>query len=134
MFVMIFFTGIVAGRADEDSIPSEPQLVDVVYTSQTSARVSWFPPADQSVRVRGYKIGYGTSVPEENEVETDAITLDVELTDLEPNMRYVVQVRAFNNRGLGLPVYKLLEPTEGGGGGEYNNREFAIYMLYATMT
>ena len=121
-----FLTGIAAGALAEDTIPGQPQLVDVAYTSPTSAMVSWFPPADQSVLIRGYRVEYGKKVPEENQIETDARTLKVELTDLEPNMKYVIKVLAFNNRGIGMPVYILLEPTDGGDGGggdgEYINQ------------
>lgn len=67
--------------------------------------VSWGPPVQQDIRVRGYVIGWGKGIPDEATHELDENSRNFEITELEPNSDYVIALRARNNVGDGPPKY-----------------------------
>ena len=105
---MLFQTGMHTQTYREDDIPGQPQAVTLKTPEPGEIEVSWFPPANPEIIIRGYRIGWGKQTPDDNELEVDAATLNTKLTNLEPDTQYVVSILALNNLGPGLPFYEVI--------------------------
>lgn len=67
------------------------------------------PPADRSVMVRSYTIGYGVGVPDIYQVLLDTKNQRYyKIEGLEPQNMYIVSVRANNEVGSGPPKYETI--------------------------
>jgi len=48
----------------ETLVPGKPTSLRVHPLTSTSLMVSWTPPFDQDIIVRGYVLGYGVGIPD----------------------------------------------------------------------
>lgn len=92
---------------DESQVPGAPAQLQLQARGRTIL-IAWVPPADNSVMIRGYKIGWGLGgVPDlENVKLLGAKHKSHKLENLKPGRPYLVSVRAFNNVGEGYPSYE----------------------------
>lgn len=70
--------------------------------------LSWLPPADESVLVREYQIGWGHNVPDVHTTRVSGNMLDYKITGLKSGRDYVVSLRGSNRHGLGFPIYETV--------------------------
>lgn len=96
---------------DESQVPGKPAFI-VTRPSAESVGVSWAPPTRQEIKVRGYILGWGKGIPDEDMVTLDEKIRYFELKNLEPNSEYVISLRARNNQGDGIPVYDTVRTRE----------------------
>ncbi|KAK7912565.1 hypothetical protein WMY93_012776 [Mugilogobius chulae] len=68
--------------------------------------VSWTPPENQDIVVRGYTIGYGIGSPHAQTIKVDYKQRYYTIENLDPSSHYVITLKAFNNVGEGIPVYE----------------------------
>ncbi|KAF2987809.1 hypothetical protein EK904_013781 [Melospiza melodia maxima] len=68
--------------------------------------VSWTPPENQDVVVRGYAIGYGIGSPHAQTIKVDYKQRYYTIENLDPSSHYVITLKAFNNVGEGIPLYE----------------------------
>ncbi|XP_026287667.1 netrin receptor DCC isoform X2 [Frankliniella occidentalis] len=90
---------------DESSVPDIPAMLKL-RPMVDSMQVSWLPPRDQNIKVRGYTIGWGKGVPDVYSQLLDDKARTYTIEELEPNSEYVISVRAFNEVGDGQPRYE----------------------------
>uniref|UniRef100_A0A0N5BT57 Down syndrome cell adhesion molecule-like protein Dscam2 n=1 Tax=Strongyloides papillosus TaxID=174720 RepID=A0A0N5BT57_STREA len=105
----------------EDKVENQPVGPPIelkVIPSFDRIRVSWKPPLDDSAIIRGYTIGWGINVPDVESAQVDENTREYTIKNLKPNKEYVVSARAFNNFGVGFPIYETIRTTS------YSNNEF----------
>ncbi|KAI5727214.1 hypothetical protein M8J76_016252 [Diaphorina citri] len=93
----------------EFTVPDIPASLKARPGGPSSIIVSWTPPADQSIMVRGFTLGWGKGVPDEFVKQIlDVKQRSDEITGLEPNSDYVISLRAFNEMGDGPQKYESL--------------------------
>ncbi|KAL2088756.1 hypothetical protein ACEWY4_015655 [Coilia grayii] len=90
---------------DESRVPDIPSSLHV-RPLVNSIVVSWTPPENQDVVVRGYTIGYGIGSPHAQNIKVDYKQRYYSIENLEPSSHYVISLKAFNNVGEGIPVYE----------------------------
>uniref|UniRef100_A0A8C4Q661 Cell adhesion molecule-related/down-regulated by oncogenes n=1 Tax=Eptatretus burgeri TaxID=7764 RepID=A0A8C4Q661_EPTBU len=90
---------------DESRVPEQPSSLHVRPLTN-SIVVSWTPPAEPDLLVRGYLIGYGVGSPYTETVKVDGRQRYYTIEKLESNSQYVISLRAFNNMGQGVPLYE----------------------------
>lgn len=88
-------------------MPNTPGPIRLEATAKTIT-VSWQPPENKSVLVRGYTIAWGIGVPDDYRHVLPASDRSYTLTGIKPTNEYVVAVRAYNNRGDGPPRYESI--------------------------
>ncbi|XP_052453320.1 neogenin isoform X3 [Carassius gibelio] len=89
---------------DESQVPGVPSSLHVRPLVNRIV-VSWTPPENQEILVRGYKIGYGIGSPHAHTVTLDYKQRFYSIDDLDPSSHYVITLKAFNNMGEGVPIY-----------------------------
>ncbi|XP_078579186.1 neogenin-like isoform X7 [Branchiostoma floridae x Branchiostoma japonicum] len=90
---------------DESKVPQQPSSLHVRPLTH-SIVVSWTPPLDTNIMIRGYIIGYGKGFPDEYRVVVDGKTRYFTIENLEAASLYVIKVRAYNQLGEGIPIYE----------------------------
>uniref|UniRef100_A0A670IU71 DCC netrin 1 receptor n=1 Tax=Podarcis muralis TaxID=64176 RepID=A0A670IU71_PODMU len=90
---------------DESQVPDQPSSLHVRPLS-TSIVMSWTPPLNPNIVVRGYIIGYGVGSPYAETVRVDSKQRYYSIEHLEPSSHYVISLKAFNNAGEGVPLYE----------------------------
>ncbi|KAM8960930.1 netrin receptor DCC [Pelodytes ibericus] len=90
---------------DESQVPDQPSSLHVRPLS-TSIIMSWTPPLNPNIVVRGYIIGYGVGSPYAETVRVDNKQRYYSIESLEPSSHYVISLKAFNNVGEGVPLYE----------------------------
>ncbi|NWI19729.1 DCC protein, partial [Crypturellus soui] len=90
---------------DESQVPDQPSSLHVRPLT-TSIVMSWTPPLNPAVVVRGYLIGYGVGSPYAETVRVDSKQRYYSIENLEPSSHYVISLKAFNNAGEGVPLYE----------------------------
>ncbi|XP_015199137.2 neogenin isoform X2 [Lepisosteus oculatus] len=90
---------------DETRVPDIPSSLHV-RPLVTSIVVSWTPPENQDIVVRGYTIGYGIGSPHAQTIKVDYKQRYYTIENLDPSSHYVITLKAFNNIGEGIPVYE----------------------------
>uniref|UniRef100_UPI00358F32F7 neogenin-like isoform X2 n=1 Tax=Myxine glutinosa TaxID=7769 RepID=UPI00358F32F7 len=90
---------------EESRVPDQPSSLHV-RPLPTSIVVSWTPPANPELMVRGYAIGYGIGSPHGSTVRVDNKQRYYTIENLEPSSQYVISLKAFNNMGEGVPLYE----------------------------
>ncbi|KAG2470466.1 neogenin-like isoform X2 [Polypterus senegalus] len=90
---------------DESRVPDKPSSLHV-RPLVTSIVVSWTPPENQDIVVRGYAIGYGIGSPHAQTIKVDYKQRYYTIENLDPSSHYVITLKAFNNMGEGEPVYE----------------------------
>nr|KAF6471684.1 hypothetical protein HJG59_011053 [Molossus molossus] len=68
--------------------------------------MSWTPPLNPNIVVRGYIIGYGVGSPYAETVRVDSKQRYYSIERLESSSHYVISLKAFNNAGEGVPLYE----------------------------
>ncbi|XP_058622372.1 neogenin isoform X2 [Onychostoma macrolepis] len=89
---------------DESQVPGMPSSLHVRPLVNRIV-VSWTPPENQDILVRGYKIGYGIGSPHAHTVTLDYKQRFYSIDNLDPSSHYVITLKAFNNMGEGIPIY-----------------------------
>lgn len=77
-----------------------------------SIAVSWNPPSNQNVMVRGYTIGWGKGIPDVYSKLVDGKQRAFVIEKLEANSEYVISLRAYNQMGDGRPIYETVRTRE----------------------
>ncbi|KAM3877112.1 neogenin 1a [Diretmus argenteus] len=90
---------------DESRVPDIPSSLHV-RPLVNSIVVSWTPPENQDIVVRGYTIGYGIGSPHAQTIKVDYKQRYYSIENLDPSSHYVITLKAFNNVGEGIPVYE----------------------------
>ncbi|XP_041839895.1 neogenin 1a isoform X5 [Melanotaenia boesemani] len=90
---------------DESRVPDQPSSLHV-RPLVNSIVVSWTPPENQEIVVRGYTIGYGIGSPHAQTIKVDYKQRYYTIENLDPSSHYVITLKAFNNVGEGIPVYE----------------------------
>ncbi|XP_062418005.1 LOW QUALITY PROTEIN: neogenin 1a [Pungitius pungitius] len=90
---------------DESRVPDQPSSLHV-RPLVNSIVVSWTPPENQDIVVRGYGIGYGIGSPHAQTIKVDYKQRYYTIENLDPSSHYVITLKAFNNVGEGIPVYE----------------------------
>uniref|UniRef100_A0A672JL87 Neogenin 1b n=1 Tax=Salarias fasciatus TaxID=181472 RepID=A0A672JL87_SALFA len=90
---------------DESRVPDQPSSLHV-RPLVNSIVVSWTPPENQDIVVRGYTIGYGIGSPHAQTIKVDYKQRYYTIENLDPSSHYVITLKAFNNLGEGIPVYE----------------------------
>ncbi|MCJ8737399.1 hypothetical protein PDJAM_G00023460 [Pangasius djambal] len=90
---------------DESRVPDVPGSLHV-RPLVNSIVVSWSPPENQDIVVRGYIIGYGIGNPHSQTIKVDYKQRYYNIENLDPSSHYVITLKAFNNVGEGIPVYE----------------------------
>ncbi|RVE74229.1 hypothetical protein OJAV_G00019960 [Oryzias javanicus] len=90
---------------DESRVPDQPSSLHV-RPLVNSIVVSWTPPENQDIVVRGYTIGYGIGSPHSQTIKVDYKQRYYTIENLNPSSQYVITLKAFNNVGEGIPVYE----------------------------
>lgn len=86
---------IIAARATSDTIT-----------------ISWAPPRNTNIMVRGYTVGWGKGIPDVYTKVVDGKRRSFTIDKLKPNSDYVISLRAYNQMGDGEPVYYNLRTRE----------------------
>ncbi|CAD7679314.1 unnamed protein product [Nyctereutes procyonoides] len=102
---------------DESQVPDQPSSLHV--RPQTNCIImSWTPPLNPNIVVRGYIIGYGVGSPYAETVRVDSKQRYYSIERLESSSHYVISLKAFNNAGEGVPLYEsattrsITDPTD----------------------
>lgn len=90
---------------DETRVPDVPSSLHV-RPLITSIVVSWTPPENQNIVVRGYAIGYGVGSPHAQTIKVDHKQRYYTIENLDPSSHYVITLKAYNNVGEGIPLYE----------------------------
>ncbi|XP_035382617.1 netrin receptor DCC isoform X2 [Electrophorus electricus] len=90
---------------DESQVPNQPSSLHV-RPLPSSIIMSWTPPLNPNILVRGYIIGYGVGSPYAETVRVDSKQRYYSIENLEPSSHYVISLKAFNNAGEGVPLYE----------------------------
>uniref|UniRef100_A0A8D2KUW4 Neogenin n=1 Tax=Varanus komodoensis TaxID=61221 RepID=A0A8D2KUW4_VARKO len=90
---------------DESRVPEVPSSLHV-RPLVTSIVVSWTPPENQNIVVRGYAIGYGVGSPHAQTIKVDYKQRYYTIENLDPSSHYVITLKAYNNVGEGIPLYE----------------------------
>jgi neogenin len=96
---------------DESRVPGEPSWIKTKANAD-SILVSWGAPVEQDIKVRGYILGWGIGIPDEYTHEFDENTRNYEIPGLNPNLEYVLSLRARNLIGDGIPKYDSARTKE----------------------
>ncbi|XP_057183411.1 neogenin-like isoform X2 [Triplophysa rosa] len=89
---------------DESQVPGMPSSLHIRPLVNRMV-VSWTPPEDREVLVRGYKMGYGLGSPHAHTVALDYKQRFYSIDNLDAASHYVITLKAFNNMGEGIPIY-----------------------------
>ncbi|XP_059093555.1 neogenin-like isoform X2 [Tigriopus californicus] len=96
---------------DESVVPNPPNSLKAkAYDSRIE--ISWTPPRDNKILVRGYTIGWGKGIPDEYTKVVDDKQRDFAIKGLKPNSEYVISLRAYNNIGDGRPIYETIRTSD----------------------
>ncbi|KAJ9593720.1 hypothetical protein L9F63_014731, partial [Diploptera punctata] len=96
---------------DESQVPDMPTSLRARAMMDTIT-VSWSPPRDQNIMVRGYTIGWGKGIPDAYTQLLDGKQRLYVIESVEPNSEYVISLRAYNDMGDGRPVYTSVQTKE----------------------
>jgi hypothetical protein len=93
-----------AREREESTVPGAPTSMRPQAES-TGISLSWTPPVDDGIMVRGYMIGWGVGVPDRHTHKVDPNQRYYRIEGLDPNREYVVSLRAYNRAGNGFPIF-----------------------------
>jgi len=113
---MTMFAGLI--------VPGEPQNVSVEALNSTTISIRWDPPNQNEKHgvIRGYQIHVQEIGEDGDSLLNQPIRFDVldgsarsyNVTDLQPDTKYAVQVAALTRKGDGLRSKKVNVKTPGG--------------------
>ncbi|KAL3068492.1 hypothetical protein niasHT_030783 [Heterodera trifolii] len=106
-------------EALEDEEKEESQIIGapselLVMATHDSVQVSWLPPRDDNVLIRGYLIGWGINIPDVEKATVEPEARHFTIRGLKPNREYVISLRAFNKIGHGFPIYETVKTSSYG--------------------
>lgn len=90
--------------ADETRLPDAPAFLNAVAKG-TQVSLTFAPPLNRSVAVRGFTLNYGIGYPD---VFTQLLAADdtqFVINSLEQFSEYIISLKAYNRLGNGVPVY-----------------------------
>uniref|UniRef100_T1J0I1 Neogenin n=1 Tax=Strigamia maritima TaxID=126957 RepID=T1J0I1_STRMM len=93
---------------NESKVPDKPGSIKVRPNSN-SITVSWTPPRNQNIMVRGYTIGWGIGIPDIYTKLLDGKQRFHTIENLQPSSEYVISLRAYNQMGDGHPIYETVK-------------------------
>ncbi|GBL86951.1 Neogenin [Araneus ventricosus] len=93
---------------DESRVPDRPTSLRARPTAD-SIYVSWTPPRNQNIMIRGYTIGWGIGFPDVYTKVLDGKQRYYNIENLQPSSEYVISLRAFNQVGDGIPIYETVK-------------------------
>ncbi len=97
----------------EEQVPGPPTSLRVQSKSDR-IMISWTPPLDDGIMIRGYLVGWGINVPDVKQTKVDGNRRYHTITGLSPNRDYVVSLRAYNSLGNGFPIYETVRTLDPG--------------------
>ncbi|XP_034939072.1 tyrosine-protein phosphatase Lar isoform X2 [Chelonus insularis] len=112
----------ISVRTWED-VPGKPQDVNATAINSTAITVRWKPPRvqDQNGVIRGYQINVQEVSDESDDLLNEPIcrdvlhdVLEINVTDLQPNTKYQIQVAALTRKGDGDRSFPIHIRTPGG--------------------
>ncbi|KAK2703941.1 hypothetical protein QYM36_017719 [Artemia franciscana] len=96
---------------DESQVPDQPSSLRA-KPGTTWITVTWSPPSNQNIMVRGYTLGWGKGIPDVYRNLVDRKQRSFTIEKLEPNSEYVISLRAHNSKGEGRPIYETMRTRE----------------------
>lgn len=102
---------------EEEKVPDVPASLRAKATA-SNIIVSWSPPKNRRTAVRGYTIGWGVGVPDVYSKVLEPRARTHTITDLKPQVEYVISLRAYNNMGDGQPAYDTVRTLASDSAGE----------------
>ncbi|KAK2725812.1 neogenin-like isoform X1 [Artemia franciscana] len=96
---------------DESQVPDQPSSLRA-KPGTTWITVTWSPPSNQNIMVRGYTLGWGKGIPDVYRNLVDGKQRSFTIEKLEPNSEYVISLRAHNSKGEGRPIYETMRTRE----------------------
>uniref|UniRef100_A0A915MNH3 Fibronectin type-III domain-containing protein n=1 Tax=Meloidogyne javanica TaxID=6303 RepID=A0A915MNH3_MELJA len=112
LVVALFFIEIneliYTEEEDESQIAGTPSELQA-FANHDSIQVSWLPPREDNVLIRGFQIGWGINIPDIEKTIVDSNVRQYTIRNLKPNREYVISLRAFNKKGQGFPIYETVK-------------------------
>ncbi|XP_044317961.1 neogenin isoform X3 [Drosophila rhopaloa] len=96
---------------DETQVPGKP-IWKSIHPGANNIALHWGPPQQPEIKIRNYVLGWGRGIPDENYIELKETERYHILKNLEPNMEYVVSLRARNVKGDGPPIYDNIKTRD----------------------
>ncbi|XP_017027034.1 neogenin isoform X3 [Drosophila kikkawai] len=96
---------------DETQVPGKPIWINI-HPGADNIALHWGPPQQPEIKIRNYVLGWGRGIPDENTIELKETERYHILKNLEPNMEYVVSLRARNVKGDGVPIYDNIKTRD----------------------
>ncbi|XP_043278959.1 neogenin isoform X2 [Venturia canescens] len=96
---------------DESIVPHAPVIIRTKANAD-SISVSWNPPKEDKIKIRGYKIGWGKGFPDVFTETVDGKQRFFTINNLEPQAEYVISLSATNDQGQGSPAYANVRTIE----------------------
>ncbi|XP_033624350.1 neogenin-like isoform X11 [Asterias rubens] len=90
---------------NENTVPPILSLFSAIPSSNKIV-VTWAPPFESNIMIRGYILGYGAGIPDAFIETFSSSETQFTITNLKPSTIYVLKLRAFNNAGEGMSLYK----------------------------
>ncbi|RWS22928.1 hypothetical protein B4U80_02694, partial [Leptotrombidium deliense] len=92
----------------------ETQLPDAPYSLQAKAvgnsiYLTWTPPLNENVMIRGYTIGWGIGFPDLYTKVLDGKQRNYTIDPVDASSEYVISLRAYNSIGEGKPIYETVK-------------------------
>ncbi|CAK5082071.1 unnamed protein product [Meloidogyne enterolobii] len=117
LVVALFFIEInefiYTEEEDESQIAGTPSELQA-FANHDSIQVSWLPPREDNVLIRGFQIGWGINIPDIEKTIVDSNVRQYTIRNLKPNREYVISLRAFNKKGQGFPIYETVKTYSSG--------------------
>ncbi|VDP07487.1 unnamed protein product [Soboliphyme baturini] len=95
---------------EETQVPGAPTSLRV-QAKATEILLSWTPPLDEGILIRGFLIGWGINVPDIQVKRVSGSERFYTITNLKPNKDYVISLKAYNKMGNGFPIYETVRTT-----------------------
>ncbi|GLH00170.1 Contactin [Gryllus bimaculatus] len=95
----------------ETTVPDSPHGLKT-RAMVDSITVSWSPPRNQNIMVRGYTLGWGKGIPDVYTKLLDGKQRYYVIENLEPTSEYVISLRAYNEMGDGPPAYSSVRTLD----------------------
>ncbi|KAI6215854.1 hypothetical protein M3Y94_00434000 [Aphelenchoides besseyi] len=105
-----WITAEVLPEEQTDEVAPAPSELRV-FAEHDSVHVSWLPPREHGIVVRGYAVGWGVYVPDREKAAVGADVREYTITGLKPNREYVISVRAITRAGDGFPIYETVKTS-----------------------
>ncbi|XP_071789268.1 uncharacterized protein [Asterias amurensis] len=98
----------IATFKEDKNENTEPPILSLFSAIPSSNKivVTWAPPFESNIMIRGYILGYGAGIPDAFIETFSSSETQFTITNLKPSTIYVLKLRAFNNAGEGMSLYK----------------------------